>query len=119
MLRKFLKLIVLVPLGLFIIMFAVANRQVVTVSLDVFGTEPPLFSVTAPLFIVVLLTLTAGVIVGGVATWLNQAKWRGDARRARAEARRLAAEVREAREREAKPGLPMIGHDRAHRRPAA
>lgn len=119
MLRKVLKLILLVPFGVLIVMFAVANRQVVTVSLDIFGADPPLFSITAPLFIVILLTLLTGVIVGGVAAWLNQARWRRDARRARAEASRLAAEAREMRDRQAASGLPMIGRDPTRRRPAA
>ncbi len=72
--RKFLKALVLVPLALLIVVFAVANRQMVTFTLDPFGDQTLAFSL--PLFALAFILVILGVIVGGVATWLRQHKWR-------------------------------------------
>ena len=90
MIRKIVAIVILVPLALLIVLFAVANRAPVTVSLDPFSSQPPMFSATSPLFVVLLVVLVAGVIVGGAAAWMRQSKWR---RRAR----RLAADLKAAR----------------------
>ncbi len=107
MIGKIVKLVVLLPVAAVIVLFAIANRQVVTVSLDPFGGGEPGFSLTAPLFIVVLLCILAGVIIGGAAAWMRQSKWRRAARRCQGEARALAAELRALQERRgAAPVLP-------------
>ncbi len=85
-LRKFVAAVILIPLAIVIIAFAVANRQIVTVSLDPFSSEHPASSVTLPLFALILLLLIAGVVIGGVAAWLRQAQWRRVARRLEREA---------------------------------
>jgi len=90
MIRTFLKALILVPVAVFLILFAVANRQWTGVSLDPFSSEPPALAVHLPLFLVILLALMLGVIVGGIAAWLGQRRWRRAARR-------LETELREAR----------------------
>jgi uncharacterized integral membrane protein len=90
MLRKIVTVLILVPLALAIVMFAVANRAPVVIGFDPFGTQPPMFAFVAPLFLALLVALTAGVIVGGAAAWSRQSKWR---RRAR----RLATDLKAAR----------------------
>lgn len=107
MLRKIVRFIVFVPLAIVIVLFALANRQVVTVSLDPFGGDPPSFSLTAPLFIVLLLCALAGIIIGGVAAWIRQSKWRRAAREFQAEARSLAAELRARNEQRGTAALPF------------
>jgi uncharacterized integral membrane protein len=92
-LRKFVAAVILIPLAIVIIAFAVANRQIVTVSLDPFSSEHPASSVTLPLFALILLLLIAGVVIGGVAAWLRQAQWRRVARRLEREAEVLRGEV--------------------------
>jgi len=92
MMRKMFAAVVLVPLGLIIVVFAVANRQLITVSFDPFGSDAML-SATMPLFVLVLVLMIAGVIIGGVAAWLRQAKWRRAARHARAESSALRSEL--------------------------
>jgi uncharacterized integral membrane protein len=92
MMRKIFAAIVLVPLGLLIVLFAVANRQMITVSFDPFGSDAEL-SASMPLFALVLVLMIAGVIIGGVAAWLRQGKWRRAARQARAEASALRSEL--------------------------
>ena len=53
MLRKIVAAIVLVPLAVIIIAFAVANRQTVTVSFDPFSGHDPAAAVSLPLFALV------------------------------------------------------------------
>jgi uncharacterized integral membrane protein len=79
--RKIIAAVILVPLAVIIIAFAVANRQIVTVSLDPFSAEHPAASLTLPLFALVIVLLVVGVLIGGIAAWLRQAKWRRTARR--------------------------------------
>jgi uncharacterized integral membrane protein len=92
-LRRVVAAIVLVPLAVVIIAFAVANRQNVTVSLDPFNPDVPAASMTKPLFVVLIAVLIVGVIIGGIASWLRQAKWRRAARRLEREVANLQGEV--------------------------
>ena len=93
MLRTFLKSLILVPIGVVLILFAVANRQWTAVSLDPFSPESPALATHLPLFLAILLALMVGVIVGGIAAWLRQRKWRRAARRLEAELRQSRGEV--------------------------
>jgi len=81
LLRKIVAALILVPLAALIVAFAVANRQNVTVSLDPFNSNEPAASVALPLFVLVIVLLIAGVVIGGIAAWLRQSKWRRTARR--------------------------------------
>lgn len=93
MLRKVISVIVLVPLAIVLVLFALANREMITLSLDPFDPTRPAFTYRMPLFILVFLLLFTGVLVGGVAAWLRQASWRRVARRLRSENRELRAEL--------------------------
>lgn len=95
--KKLLAGLIGIPLALFIILFAVANRQMVTVGFDPFAPTTPAFSIDLPLFAVILVTLMLGVVVGGAASWSKQGKWRKEARRRRAQNERLEAETEQAR----------------------
>jgi uncharacterized integral membrane protein len=92
MMRTLLTAVVLAPLGILILLFALANRQWISVSLDPFSAQDPAVTVSLPVFFVVLFALMAGVVIGGAATWLSQAKWRRAARRHRAALRRVLSE---------------------------
>ena len=92
-LRKVVAAVILVPLTIVIIGFAVANREKVTISLDPFGPNSAAVWQTQPLFVVVIVALILGAIVGGIAAWLRQAKWRRTARRLEREVANLRAEV--------------------------
>jgi uncharacterized integral membrane protein len=74
--RKFLTGLVLIPLGLIFIVFAVANRHPVTVSFDPFNSTDPSLGVRLPLFVVIIAVAILGVVVGGTATWFRQRRWR-------------------------------------------
>src|SRR6476620_3502530 len=92
MVRKILRALVLIPLAIIIVSLAVANRQNVVVSLDPFDRTQPAFSIVLPLYVLILILIIAGVVIGGIAAWLRQAKWRARARAAEARARDLKAE---------------------------
>jgi uncharacterized integral membrane protein len=85
--RTLFRLFVIVPIAIVLLMFAFANRRLVTVSFDPFaGNDVAGASITAPLFILLILAIGVGVILGGISGWLKQAKLKRAARDARAEA---------------------------------
>jgi hypothetical protein len=93
MIRKIITALILVPLAIAFVMFAVANRQMVVVSFDPFDQAHPAFTLTRPLYQLILVLVIGGVVIGGAAAWLRQAKWRRAARLADARARELRMEV--------------------------
>jgi len=95
--RKFFTALVLIPLGLIFIVFAVANRHLVTVSFDPFNSSDPSVGVTLPLFVVIIAVAILGVVAGGSATWFRQRHWRRAARRHEADARQARAQLADLR----------------------
>jgi uncharacterized integral membrane protein len=93
MLRRILTAIIVIPLLVVVVGFAVANRQAVTVSFDPFSAAQPAYAVTLPLFVIIFVLLILGVIIGGLAAWLRQSSWRRSARRLDAEVRGLHGEM--------------------------
>jgi uncharacterized integral membrane protein len=91
--RKFFTALVLIPLGLIFVVFAVANRHLVTVSFDPFNSSNPSLGWTLPLFVVIIAVAIAGVVAGGSATWLRQRHWRRAARQHEADARQARAQL--------------------------
>ncbi|HEY0234878.1 MAG TPA: lipopolysaccharide assembly protein LapA domain-containing protein [Afipia sp.] len=83
---KFLKTLVIVPIALILLAFAVANRQLVAVSFNPFDSSDVSLALTLPLFIVIIAAAVLGVIAGGIAVWFGQRRWRRAARRFEAEA---------------------------------
>ena len=92
-----LKALILVPIAVIAITFAVANRQMATISLDPFNPTAPALALNAPLFLIILSMVMLGVLIGGIATWLTQGHARIAARHGKAESERLRREVQEAR----------------------
>jgi uncharacterized integral membrane protein len=93
MIRKIVTLLILIPIALAIVLFAVANRAAVTVGFDPLAAKPPMFSASLPLFLLLLMVLIVGVIVGGIAAWMRQSRWRRRARRLSAELKAAHAET--------------------------
>jgi uncharacterized integral membrane protein len=91
--RKFFTALVLIPLGLILVVFAVANRHLVTVSFDPFNSSDPGIGMTLPLFVVIIAAAILGVVAGGSATWFRQRRWRVAARRHEADARQARAQL--------------------------
>ncbi|WP_291847594.1 lipopolysaccharide assembly protein LapA domain-containing protein [Bradyrhizobium sp.] len=95
--RKLVTALVVIPLGLIFVVFAVANRHFVTVSFDPFNSVDPAVAVALPLFVLIIVAAILGVAAGGVATWFRQRHWRRAARRHEADARRARAETADLR----------------------
>jgi len=103
MIRRIVTALILVPLAILLISLAVANRQSVIVSFDPFDPAHPALTRALPLYVLMLMLLTGGVLVGGIAAWLRQGRWRRAARLADAQARELRVEVDRLRRRLGSP----------------
>jgi uncharacterized integral membrane protein len=85
-----------------LVTLAVANRHAVRLVLDPFNAQNPVIALELPFYAYLLGALIAGVVLGGIATWLSQGKWRRIARTRTQEAVRWRAEAeRLIRERDA------------------
>ncbi len=105
---RILKLLVLIPIVVVVLAFAIANRGPVSISFDPFsppGTSNLIFP-EAPMFVVLLLTLMLGVLIGGIATWFTQGVNRRRARMARDEAERWQEEAMRLRDQAPAVGMP-------------
>jgi uncharacterized integral membrane protein len=99
MVRKIVTVLILLPLAVIVIALAVANRQSVVISFDPFDQAHPAFAPALPLYQLMLLLVIAGVVIGGIAAWLRQSKWRRAARLADAQLREARAELERLRRR--------------------
>jgi uncharacterized integral membrane protein len=95
--RKFFTGLVLIPLGVLFVVFAVANRHLVTVSFDPFNSSDPADGLRLPLFAVIIAVAILGVAAGGSATWFRQRHWRRAARQHEANARQARAQLADLR----------------------
>ena len=95
--RKFFTGLVLIPLSVIFVVFAVANRHAVTVSFDPFNSTDPSLGVRLPLFVVIIAVAMLGVVAGGTATWFRQRHWRRAARRHEADVRQMRAQLADLR----------------------
>ena len=93
------------PTLVILLLFALANRHMVTLSLDPLTPEDPMIALTMPLWAVLFLGILLGLLAGGVATWFRQSKWRRQARACRRdlEMERLARKRLEERAAQAAP----------------
>jgi hypothetical protein len=115
MIRRVLRSIVMVPAAAALVALAVANRQPVTVSFDPFDPSDSDLTVSIPLYLVGFTVLIAGVVLGGVAAWLNQGKWRRTGTRLAAEIGVMRNELEHLERRTAPgggaiPGAPRQTH---------
>jgi len=84
---RLLSWIILTPLAVVIVVFAVSNRASVTVAL-----WPLPFTWQLPLFLVVLAGALVGFVLGAAVAWISAGKAR---RRARAKTRELESTLRD------------------------
>ncbi|WDR01969.1 lipopolysaccharide assembly protein LapA domain-containing protein [Devosia algicola] len=95
MYRRIIGWVVLVPLCAVLVIFALANRQLVVLNFNPFASVE---QITAPgygipLFLVLYVVLLVGVLLGGVATWFTQGPHRQRERHWRREAAALSSEL--------------------------
>lgn len=99
MIKRVIAFIILVPLAIVIVALAVANRAPVTVSFDPVNATDPLYATQVPLYLLMLLLVIFGVLIGGMAAWLKQGRWRRQSRRLSFELRRVNDENRDLKRR--------------------
>ena len=93
MLKRFLWLVVALPVAIVLVSLSVANRDPVRLVLDPFRPEAPALSIALPLYAYLLGALICGVALGGLATWATQGRWRKTARAKSQDAMRWQAEA--------------------------
>lgn len=94
MLNRFLWIVLGIPVAVAMVAIAIANTQSVRLVLDPFRPQAPaLTTPPIPLYGLLLGALILGVVLGGVATWLTQGRWRRTARAKSQDAMRWQAEA--------------------------
>ena len=100
--RRIFWLLIAIPAAVVLVTLAVANRHEVRLVLDPFRPDAPVVSLLLPFYGYLFVAMLIGVIVGGVAMWASQRRWRKAARLKAKEATRWHAEAdRLTRERDA------------------
>ncbi|AQT46250.1 MULTISPECIES: lipopolysaccharide assembly protein LapA domain-containing protein [Bartonella] len=75
-LKQIVSLIILIPVGIILIAFIIANRTSVALSLNPFDTTDSNLVYHAPLFVWLFLALAIGIIIGGITVWFSQHRFR-------------------------------------------
>ncbi len=91
MMNRVLTVAVFIPLAIVLIALAVANRDPVAFTLDPFNPGNPGLTVTLPLFAYLFAALALGLVIGSMATWFRQGRYRKLARQRSADADKIAA----------------------------
>jgi len=93
MFKKLLSRLIWLPLGLFLVVFLVANRNPVAVSLDPFSVENPVLATPAlPMWVWMILMLLIGFFLGAMTSWIGGRDKRKRALADRKEVKKLRKE---------------------------
>ena len=76
MLRRAWKYVLGVPAAIILLTLAVINRHGVRLVLDPFRPDEPVLSLVLPFYAYLIGMLVIGIVIGGLATWVTQARWR-------------------------------------------
>ncbi len=90
---KFVSWFLGLPIAIIIVALSVANRHSVSFSFDPINTSAPFLAFELPLYLLLLLAVILGIVVGGASSWLNQSKWRKAAKDARHEVSEMRSET--------------------------
>jgi len=93
--------IITIPLTLLVVIFAVANQQVVTIDLWPFE-----LSYSLPLFVLVAVSLVVGFLIGAVVMWVSAGRVRNKARESYYKASSLEREVAYLKRKQAEAKAP-------------
>ena len=100
MLKRLVALLIAIPVGILVIAISVANRQPVTLSVPPSTADGPAFaSATLPFFAFLFITLFLGLVLGSMATWFGQSRYRKQAREMKTEATKASFEAQKQKER--------------------
>mgnify|MGYP001815307923 FL=1 len=100
--KRIFSVLIAFPIAILLVALAVINRHEVRMVLDPFKPQAPSLAVELPLYFYLFGALLIGVVIGGLAVWMGQGRWRKTARVRAQEVRRWQLEAnRLARERDA------------------
>lgn len=77
---RLLRILTLFVLAIAVVAFAVANRHFVNFVVDPLSGRASEYFVQAPLFVFLFGAMMIGFIIGGIAAWFSQGRWRNAAR---------------------------------------
>ncbi len=108
MLNRFMLIAVFVPLAIILVALAVANRGSASFTVDPFNPGNPALTWQMPLFVLLFAAVALGMVVGSLATWIRQGRYRKLARQRSHEAEMLrqAAARTPAQQAPQMPSLP-------------
>lgn len=101
--RSILFYLLILPVAVLLVVFGVINRDPVTVILDPFSPDDPTLAFTTPLYFLVFAAIIFGIVIGGLADWVRQGRWRKAARENRYQAERWRKEAAALKEAEPTP----------------
>lgn len=107
MLNRIVLIVIVIPIAVVLIALAVANRAPAALTIDPFNPGNPALTLQLPLFVMLFLALVVGMLFGSFATWLNQGRYRREARTAKHEVQALMSEI--SQRRAAQPQPPPAG----------
>jgi len=80
-LKQMITALIIIPIALVLIIFIIANREMMEVRFNPFDYEDSSWTIRAPAFIFLFACLGIGVVVGSLVTWISQHPYRKKARR--------------------------------------
>lgn len=94
MIKRLIGWFILVPISILLVIFALANRQQITLNFDPISAENPLIaSVNLPLFIVIFFMLVLGILLGAIAVFFSQAKIKNQRNKLKKQVKNLELEL--------------------------
>ncbi|MGJ8528571.1 lipopolysaccharide assembly protein LapA domain-containing protein [Maritalea sp.] len=94
MIKRVVMWFVLVPFGVLMAVFALANRHTVQIGIDPISPLTPFWGpVELPLFVVIYICLILGVLLGGIGGWFSQGKHRKGERKLQRDLNKIQKEV--------------------------
>ena len=88
--KKILRWAVVIPFGAIVVLFLIANRKPVALSLDPFSTDAPALATPAfPLWIWLILAVLVGFFAGAIGMWVSDRELRVRAKADRLELKAL------------------------------
>lgn len=98
MMKRLIGWFILVPISALLIIFALANRHLITLNFDPISADNPLIaSLSIPLFVLIFIMLLSGILLGGIAVWFSQAKKRAQLNKLRKNIKTLELELSESK----------------------
>ncbi|EKS42933.1 hypothetical protein BbINS_06496 [Bartonella bacilliformis INS] len=76
--KNILLTIILIPLTVFLVAFIVANRQIVTLTLNPFWSSSQSFTYQAPFFVWLFIFFGLGIVLNSSINWFTRCQYRKD-----------------------------------------